>query len=126
MADDFKILIVEDEVISGMFLAEAVKRRGYLVTGSVGSGEKSIESVLHHKPDLILMDIQLQGKMDGIEAAIAINAQDNVPVIFITGYDDSLLKARALGINPAGYFCKPYNIINLLQRIDEVRSSVKR
>jgi len=125
MGGNIKILIVEDEVISCMFLVEAITRRGYLVTESVGSGEKSIESFLNHKPDLVLMDIQLQGDMDGIEAAAAINAHADVPVIFITGYDEAALKSRALEINPAGYFSKPYNIKNLLKRIDEVAESVK-
>ncbi len=104
----YKILIVEDDVD----FAETTKTRliemGYLVSGMVTSAEDAIRSVSDDPPDLVLMDIVLNGKTDGIDAASQIRRISNVPVIYVTGYvnDEFLLRAKLT--TPLGYVCKPF------------------
>ena len=76
-----KILIVEDEVLVAKDLQHTLQNLGYDVSAAVSSGRKAIEAVEKEKPDLILMDIVLQGEMDGIETAKQIRSRFNVPVI---------------------------------------------
>lgn len=118
---DFKILIVEDEVISGMLLKHILKIEGFYVTELVTTGEKAIESVKSNPPNLILMDIQLAGKISGIDAVIEIQIFSSIPVIFITGYDDIEIKNKALALNPAGFFNKPLFNNELIKKINEIK-----
>jgi len=81
------ILIVEDDVIISLFLETILTRLGYVVLDPVASGEEAIAAVAAHRPDLVLMDIRLSGKMDGITAAERIQAVLPVPVVYLTGYN---------------------------------------
>ena len=80
------VLVVEDEGIVAMHIENILKSLGYTVSGTVSSGEETIEKVKNFRTDLILMDIVLKGKMDGIEAADHIRNNFDVPVIFLTAY----------------------------------------
>jgi diguanylate cyclase (GGDEF)-like protein len=103
-----RLLIVEDELLIAQSLARKLGRLGYAITGIVTSGLDAIEAAATEKPDLVLMDIILQGDMDGIEAAEHIYAEYEIPVVFITAYadDDTLLEAQRVGAY--GYLLKPY------------------
>ncbi len=107
--EKYKILIVEDDIV----FAEATKTRllemGYLVSDTVTSAEEAIRSVRDDPPDLVLMDIVLNGEMDGIDAASQIRQISNIPVIYVTGYvnDEFLLRAKLT--TPLGYVCKPFD-----------------
>jgi len=117
-----KLLIVEDEVMIAMRLKLFFKSRGYEVLGYVTSGEEAVEKALFEKPDLILMDINLNGKMSGLDAGEAIIEKFYIPIIFITGYSDETYRQRARKLNPLGYFFKPinmYEILTALNKIDE-------
>jgi len=117
-----KLLIVEDEVVIAMRLELFFKSRGYEVLGYVTSGEEAVEKALSEKPDLILMDINLNGKMSGLDAGEAIIAEFYIPIIFITGYSDETYRQRAQKLKPLGYFFKPinmYEILTALNKIDE-------
>jgi signal transduction histidine kinase len=103
-----KILVVEDELIIAESLANDLEELGYEIVDQVTSGAAAIASVVTHKPDLILMDIALQGEMDGIETAIAIQAQANTPVVYLTSYADEKTLQRSLATNSFGYILKPY------------------
>lgn len=83
------ILIVEDEGIVAMDLRFRLEEMGYRVVGSVGTGEKAIELALSEKPDVVLMDLRLQTKMTGMEAAQIIETKTEIPVIFVTAYTDN-------------------------------------
>lgn len=113
-----KILIVEDEVIAVLTLSEILKRSGYNVCPPAFSGEEALERVAEEKPDLVLMDVSLQGKFDGIEIARQINEHYNLPIAFITGYTDEDLQQQAGLFKPVGIFIKPLNFQDLLQAID--------
>ncbi len=103
-----KILIVEDESIVAKDIQNSLKKLGYSVMGSVSSGEKAIEEIEVDKPDLILMDIMLKGKMTGIEAANIIKERFGIPVIFLTAYADDNTIGKAKIIEPYGYIIKPF------------------
>jgi len=105
-----KILIVEDEALIALQLEFSLVHAGYEVCGIAGQGEHAIQATREKNPDVILMDIRLPGRMDGIEAAQQIGAFSPAVVIFTTGYADLGLKQRAMALNPAAYLTKPVAI----------------
>ncbi|MHC9538640.1 MAG: response regulator [Vulcanimicrobiota bacterium] len=107
MEKTLKILLVEDEVLIAASLEAELMLAGYAVCFRVGTGEDAILSAERHQPDAVLMDIRLAGKLDGIEAAERIQESLNIPILFMTGYLESALKERAMGLNPLGFLTKP-------------------
>jgi signal transduction histidine kinase len=105
---DASVLIVEDEFIVASDIEQSLRRIGYRVVGTAGSGPEAIELARELRPDLILMDIQLRGSMDGIEAARQIRSEIGVPVVFLTAYADDHTLARAREVAPYGYLLKPF------------------
>lgn len=103
-----KILIVEDENIVAKDIQNTLISLGYSVQAIVPSGEKAIKEIEQARPDLILMDIMLKGKMNGIEAANYIRENFNLPVIFLTAYTDDSTVGRAKLSEPYGYIIKPF------------------
>ncbi|MEH1931886.1 GGDEF domain-containing response regulator [Nostoc sp.] len=102
------ILIVEDEFIVAMDIRNRLQKFGYTVFGLVDSGEEAIEKAADDSLDLVLMDIILKGKMDGIEAAEVIYNNFNIPVIYLTVDDDETTLARAKVTEAFGYIIKPF------------------
>jgi YesN/AraC family two-component response regulator len=103
------ILIVEDELLVGLALKIELRKAGYRICGMVTSGEDALEAVRNELPDVVIMDIRLLGKMDGIEAASQIRSFSSSKIIFTTGYQDPELKKRASLLNPIAYLIKPVN-----------------
>lgn len=103
-----KILIVEDDAIVVLDIENRLKKLGYSVTAMTVYGEDAIKKVEEHNPDLVLMDIKLKGKMDGIEAAEIIRSRFETPVIFLTAYADEERLERAKLTIPYGYILKPF------------------
>lgn len=101
------LMLVEDERIVAFDLKRQLQGFGYHVGSVVASGESAIQQVLDAKPDLVLMDIHLEGQMDGIEAACAIRALHQIPVVFLTAYAEDDTLVRALESRPFGYLVKP-------------------
>jgi PAS domain S-box-containing protein len=108
MATGNKILIVEDEPLIAMEIEDRLISMGYAVSGVVSSGEKAIKKIAQTSPDLVLMDIMLEGDMDGVEAASQIRALFDIPVIYLTAYADSKTLERARISEPFGYLIKPF------------------
>jgi diguanylate cyclase (GGDEF)-like protein/PAS domain S-box-containing protein len=102
-----KVLIVEDERVVAMVLQDMLRERGYVVVGTVASGEAAIEQAKHLAPDLVLMDINLEGEMNGIDAAERIMKSSRTPVVFLTAYSSEETLARATLNAPYGYLVKP-------------------
>ncbi len=102
------IMIVEDEAIVGKELRASMEGLGYTVTSVVKTGEKALEKAVQDRPNLILMDIQLKGQMDGIKAAELIRARLDIPVIFLTAHVDDKKIERAKLTMPFGYILKPF------------------
>ena len=103
-----KILIVEDEGIVARDLQETLTGLGYAVVGIAHNGPTAIEYAIREKPDLVLMDIVLQGEMDGITAAELIRKQSNIPIVYLTAYADHETFQRAKLTDPFGYLLKPF------------------
>lgn len=102
------ILIVEDEAIVAMEIDARLKKLGYRVLGPVSSGEEALEEIERGAPDLVLMDIMLAGKMDGIETAEEIGRKFNIPIIYLTAYADERTLERVKDTDPYGYLLKPF------------------
>jgi PAS domain S-box-containing protein/diguanylate cyclase (GGDEF)-like protein len=102
------MLVVEDERIVSMDLQRRLKSMGYEVVGSAVSGEEAIQKAGFLHPDMVLMDIMLDGQLDGIQAAEIIRKQCNIPVIYLTAYADSSTLERAKITEPFGYILKPF------------------
>jgi PAS domain S-box-containing protein len=118
---DFRIFIVEDEAIVASDIAETLKSLGYAIAGTAKSGEVAIEKVSETLPDLILMDIHLAGKLDGVQTAGIIHKTTDVPIIYLTAYADEELLDRAKQTEPYGYLTKPYDERDLHSVIEMAR-----
>jgi two-component system cell cycle sensor histidine kinase/response regulator CckA len=103
-----KILIVEDEIIVALDIEKKVAKLGYEVVGNVTTGEAAINTVKKTPPDLILMDISLEGDIDGIEAAEHIQSHFDIPIIYLTAHSDQQTLERAKITEPYGYIIKPF------------------
>lgn len=103
-----RILVVEDEQVVALDIQTTLSQLGYSVIGSVISGEEAIACAREEQPDLVLMDIRLDGAMDGIDAANEILKSYDCPVIFLTAYSDDQTLARAKQATPFGYLVKPF------------------
>jgi signal transduction histidine kinase len=103
------ILIVEDERIVARDIEKRLKKLGYHVVGAVASGEDAIRQARLALPDLVLMDIQLKGHLDGVQTAEQIHTDLDIPVIFLTAYADEETLQRAKVTEPFGYIVKPFD-----------------
>ncbi|HAS88588.1 MAG TPA: histidine kinase [Desulfovibrio sp.] len=103
-----RILVVEDEAIVSLDIQGRVKALGYQIAGVATSGEQAIQIVAEKSPDLILMDIMLEGSMDGIDTATVINKVYDIPIIYLTAYADNDTLKRAKITEPFGYIIKPF------------------
>ena len=103
-----RILVVEDESIVALDIKNSLESWGYNVIGIAQTGEEAIQKSLRIRPDLVLMDIRLQGDMDGIEAVRQIRTHVDIPFIYLTSYADSNLLMRAKLTAPFGYILKPF------------------
>jgi PAS domain S-box-containing protein len=103
------ILVVEDEQIVALELKDRLTRMGHSVVGIVTSGEEAIEESRRLRPDLIVMDIRLQGELDGIDAATAIRKELDTAIVYLTAYADETTLQRAKITQPYGYVLKPFH-----------------
>jgi len=103
-----KILIVEDEKIIAKDLELRLIQMNYEVVASVSSGKEALATLKSHQVDLILMDIMIDGDIDGIETAELIHQQMDIPIIYLTAYADEKTFERAKLSDPFGYLIKPF------------------
>jgi CheY-like chemotaxis protein/DNA-binding PadR family transcriptional regulator len=113
-----KILVVDDEAIITMQLEERLSAMGYIVAGMASSGEDAIEKARRLVPDLVLMDIVMPGKLNGIEAAKTIAGDMDIPVVFVTSYADDIIIEKAKHVGPYGYIVKPFNELEIKAAIE--------
>ena len=102
-----RILIVEDEAIIALDISQMLQKLGHTILDTVMTGEEAIGKAASLRPDLVLMDIQLAGKIDGITAAVRIREAHDIPVMFLTGNTDEATLERAKAAAPSGYLPKP-------------------
>ncbi|MDY0170056.1 MAG: response regulator [Thermoguttaceae bacterium] len=113
-----KILIVENEAIVAEDLAGKLRRLGYEVAGIASEGQQAVALACGERPQLVLMDISLDGPMDGIKAADTIRRQRDVPVIYLTAHGDPATLTRAKITDPFGYILKPFDERDLATQIE--------
>jgi CheY-like chemotaxis protein len=112
------ILIVEDEALIALDLRRRLEDSGYDVIGTAASAAEALEALERESPDVVLMDIHLQGKVDGIEAARALKSKWDIPVVFLTAHSDEPTLQRAKVAEPHGYLLKPFKDRELKIAID--------
>jgi two-component system, response regulator PdtaR len=115
---EIKVLIVEDEVIVAKDIGDTLLSLGYSVTGTAASREEAVELTESTAPDIVLMDIMLEGELDGTEASEIIRSRFNIPVIFLTAYSNEKTLQRAKTTNPYGYILKPFQETDLYTTIE--------
>jgi DNA-binding NtrC family response regulator len=113
-----RILIVEDERITAEDLRETLTDLGYTVTASVSNGADALAQAEENAPDLALMDVRIEGSMDGTETARILRERFNVPVIYLTAHADGSTVARAKDAEPLGYITKPFHAAALHASIE--------
>ena len=113
-----KILVVDDEAIITMQLEERLTAMGYTVAGMAASGEDAVDKARRMRPDLVLMDIVMPGKMNGIEAARIVTNELDIPVVFVTSYADDVIIEKAKSVRPYGYIVKPFNELEIKAAIE--------
>ena len=113
-----KILVVEDNSLIAINIAEVLKQHDFEVTNICRSGIDAIDKAEKDEPDLVLMDIRLSGEMDGIEAGKVIRNTQQIPIIFLSDFTDSKTVDRAKKILPANYLSKPFNEVDLIRAIE--------
>ncbi len=105
-----RILIVEDERLIATDLQRRLTRLGYTVVALAASGAEAIQQALALHPDVVLMDIRLQGSMDGVEAAQRIHASAAIPVVFMTAYIDEATQQRVRATSSWECLYKPFTL----------------
>jgi len=113
-----RILLVEDEAEIAEITARTLCSLGYDFAGTAWSAEEAMRAVQRNRPSLVLMDIGLQGPMDGIEAARRLHDDQDIPVVFLTAAHDEQTLARAKAAHPLGYIVKPFEPRNLHTAIE--------
>jgi len=115
-----KIAVVEDEGIVAMDIRRALNNLGCDVSFIVDSGEIALEMLRSKKADAVIMDIVLKGEMDGVEAAKLILEKYNIPIVFLTAFEDQTTMKRAMAVNNYGIMIKPFEDIKLKELLDEI------
>ena len=118
MSQSIKIMIVEDEAITAMYLQMRLKKLDFDVLKPIGSGENAIQIAQKELPHVILMDISLGGRMDGIQAAHQIQSFCDAHIIFMSGYQDEDMRDQVRLIKSASYLIKPIGIKDIIDIIE--------
>jgi DNA-binding LytR/AlgR family response regulator len=120
-----RILIVEDDMIIAANIGLQLTNLGYEVTGLESRGEDAIHHALENKPDIILMDIQLKGKINGIETAKSILQYLEIPIIYLTANVDDATFSKARETHPFAFIAKPFKKIDLERTIALVEEKIR-
>lgn len=104
-----KVLVVEDDYILALVQVKFIQKMGFTVVASVTNGIDAIEAVKKFSPDIIIMDVRIEGDIDGVETMMEIRKFSNIPVVYSTGNSESALMERAKDTNMKGFFVKPVN-----------------
>jgi len=123
------ILVVEDEMIVSEYICQCLGKIGHRVCGMADSFEEALELAEEEKPDLVLMDIELGGAKNGIDAALEIHEKWAIPVVFLTAYSDDKTLLSAKQCKPFGYITKPFTEneikIGVMMALEHISSDAK-
>ena len=118
MDHTFKILIVEDEMIIGSKISMQLTGLGYEVTGIVTRGEDALLHVNNNTPDIVILDINLKGHLDGIETAAQMQQKQFIPIIYLTANADDDTFNRAKATKPFAFISKPFKLLDLQRAVE--------
>ncbi len=118
MGNPLRILIVEDEMVIGANISIQLSKFGYEVTGIIPRGEEALVHVRENQPDIVLLDINLKGKIDGIQTAEMMQKEYDIPVIYLTANSDDAHFNQAKATHPHAFISKPYKNIDLKRAIE--------
>ena len=118
------VLLVEDEGIVAKALAICLEELGCVVTSDCDTGEAALECISRVRPDLVLMDVGLNGALDGVETAIRIWNQYRLPILFLSGHSDDATLERAKLAHPIGYLVKPFADETLQSAMEQALAAV--
>lgn len=113
-----RILIIEDEAVIAMEIEAALRQLGYQVAGRAANGDKALDLLASSKPDLVLLDIQIQGTTSGIDLARVIRKKYDFPFVFLTAFSDQATLNELRDTLPYGYIVKPFNDNDLYRSIE--------
>ncbi|HSF53813.1 MAG TPA: ATP-binding protein [Algoriphagus sp.] len=108
-----KILIVEDDSVSALLLQRALEKNAHQIVGIADTGEKALEILEENFVDIVMMDINLAGELDGIKTTEIINEKYDIPVVYLSASSDAETLNKVVGTNPSAYVIKPFNIREL-------------
>lgn len=108
-----RILITEDDHVSALLLKKALEKNNHEIIGISDSGEKALEILEHNQADIVMMDINLAGELDGIKTTEIINEKYDIPVVYLSASSDAETLTKVVGTNPSAYVIKPFNIREL-------------
>lgn len=121
-----KILIVEDEMIIGANISLQLSTLGYEVTGIIPRGEEALIHINENQPDLVLLDINLKGKLDGIETALEMQKEYSIPIIYLTANADEAHFNRAKATKPYAFISKPYKKLDLQRAVELTINQIQK
>lgn len=120
-----KLLIVEDQIITALDIKKYLEDK-FEIIGIASSGIEAIEYVKQNRPDIILMDIMINGNLNGIETASFIREEHDIPVIFLTALGDDETYLNAQNVSSFGYIIKPFEKNQLIKKINNALSQYKQ
>lgn len=113
----FQVVIVEDESLVAQDISQILRDEGYIIQAIASDGETAIKKIVEHAPDLVLLDVQIKGEIDGIDVAQFTQSFYDVPIVYLTAFSDTETLKRAQSTNPLGYVVKPFRREQLLGSI---------
>lgn len=121
-----KILIVEDDFIIQLFIKKIISKLPFEVVGSTNTSDNALELIELNHPDIVLMDISIEGKMNGIELAQKINGKYNLSIVFLTGNSDYSTMEKAKATNPLHIIIKPIDETSLTKNFNTILEKYNR
>jgi len=118
MGEKINVLIVEDEMLIGANISLQLKQLGYNVSGIIPRGEEALETIRNEQPDIVLLDINLKGDIDGIDTAHLMQKEYDIPIIYLTANADESHFNRAKTTNPYAFISKPFKKMDLQHAIE--------
>jgi len=125
MGEAVKILVVEEDMVIGANISLQLTKLGYETSGIVPGGEEALLQVKQNQPDIILMDIQLKGLLDGIETAKEMQKEYNIPIVYLTSNTNNMLINKAKATKPVTFIAKPFKKIDLKNAIELAVTKIK-
>jgi len=121
----YKVLIVEDEVIVALSMQMELEALGYAILGMASNAKDAVAQALEKKPDIILMDIHLAGRSSGIDAALEIRKTHLIPIVFLTGYSDLDLLEQIQNLALTSHIVKPVGALRISEYIQKTMLEVQ-